>query len=80
MKFLGKVVNEKGITLIILIAVILILIALISITFKGVFNSQSIGASEIKEESQKDLIRKICRIYPSEKYIYKYKKGVFRNK
>ena len=59
MKFIGKVINEKGIALVILTIAILISVVVISMIFKAVFDAQSIGVTEVKEKIE-DLIRKIC--------------------
>lgn len=62
MKTIGKMISEKGIALIVLIVIILISVAIISMVVKGIFDNQSIGATDIKED-EGYLIRKICKIH-----------------
>jgi len=52
MKSIYKNVNEKGITLISLIVVILITVVIASIVMKCIFDAQSIGATDIKENTE----------------------------
>lgn len=61
MKIISKVINEKGIALIILTVIILIAVVITTLVFKAVIDSQSIGITT-EQENFDNLIRSICRI------------------
>lgn len=69
MKFISKHFSEKGIALIFLLVIIIMLVAIISVTIKGIFDSKTIGANKEPKENYEELIRKIHRIYTRRRYL-----------
>ena len=51
MKFINKCFNEKGITLIFLLIIIIISVAIFSIIVKGIFDTKTMGSTKDPKEN-----------------------------